>query len=180
MGSNKPLSLCHRFESSGCHITHPSLSHPGRLVRLLGTIVGIPPLSQKLPINPRHSTTRCQTIHPEALHCMTRRRVVRSAGCNWSFYPGGTPPFAPDLTNNLPRRIRWDAIKATTLPRKPRYNPSNLSHPTPIHYLHRLAGHGHRRVRQVRRVISQFLSRGTPIFTPGLENDWPGIFEGVL
>jgi hypothetical protein len=36
MGSHKPLSLRHRFESS-----HPSLPHPGRLVRLLGTIVGI-------------------------------------------------------------------------------------------------------------------------------------------
>ena len=36
MGSDNPPSLTHRFESP-----HPSLSHPGRLVALFGTVIGI-------------------------------------------------------------------------------------------------------------------------------------------
>ncbi len=34
MGTQKPLSLPYRFE-----LSHPSLSHPGRLMRLLGPII---------------------------------------------------------------------------------------------------------------------------------------------
>ncbi len=37
MSTQKPLSLTHRLESP-----HSALSHPGRLVRLLCAIVGIP------------------------------------------------------------------------------------------------------------------------------------------
>jgi hypothetical protein len=37
MSSNESLRLSHQLESP-----HPSLSHPGRLMRLFGTIVRIP------------------------------------------------------------------------------------------------------------------------------------------
>ena len=41
MGVDESLGLPHRFESPGCRTTHPSLSHPGRLVTLLSPIIFI-------------------------------------------------------------------------------------------------------------------------------------------
>jgi hypothetical protein len=41
MGTQKSLSLTDRLEPSECRTTHHSLSHPGRLMRLLCSIVGI-------------------------------------------------------------------------------------------------------------------------------------------
>jgi len=39
MRTQKPLRLLRRFELPGCRTTHPSLSHPGRFMRLLRLII---------------------------------------------------------------------------------------------------------------------------------------------